>query len=240
MGRARAAAVRVDSQALLLRRTAYGEADLIVLLLTERRGVVSALARAARVSQRRFGGSLEPFHELHVVVEERSDRELQTLVDARITRTRPRLVASLEAMEAAGVALGWLRHALPQHTAEPEVWALVTRALDALDATPAAPRSVVTALGLALGAALGWGLELQRCVRCDRPCAPTRAAQLDPSRGGLVCRRCGGGPATLSGAQRARLQRATAGDLHALMDEDVPLAARWVEGLLGRPARPAP
>ena len=52
--------------ALLLRRTPYRDADLVLSLFTEQLGQVSALARAARKSQRRFGGSLEPFHTLHL------------------------------------------------------------------------------------------------------------------------------------------------------------------------------
>ena len=55
-----------ETKALVLRRTPYREADLVVTLFTAELGQVSALARAARKSQRRFGGSLEPFHTLEV------------------------------------------------------------------------------------------------------------------------------------------------------------------------------
>ncbi len=41
-------------------------------------------------------------------------------------------------------------------------------------------------------AALGYALDLEQCVVCGRPCAPTKAACVDPVRGGLVCRSCGG------------------------------------------------
>ena len=49
------------TQALVLRVTDYGEADRIVTLLTERYGKVSALARGARSSRRRFGAALSSF-----------------------------------------------------------------------------------------------------------------------------------------------------------------------------------
>ncbi|MDR3038309.1 MAG: recombination protein O N-terminal domain-containing protein, partial [Candidatus Adiutrix sp.] len=44
--------------AVVLARTNYGEADLIVTFLTRELGLVSALARYGRRSRRRFGGGL--------------------------------------------------------------------------------------------------------------------------------------------------------------------------------------
>ena len=50
----------IVTSAIVLRRVAYGEADLVVTLLGLDTGRVSALARAARKSSRRFAGGLEP------------------------------------------------------------------------------------------------------------------------------------------------------------------------------------
>ncbi|HVI73863.1 MAG TPA: DNA repair protein RecO, partial [Anaeromyxobacteraceae bacterium] len=51
---------------VVLRTVDYGESDRVVSLLTAERGKVSAFARKARVSRRRFGGALEPFTLLQV------------------------------------------------------------------------------------------------------------------------------------------------------------------------------
>jgi DNA repair protein RecO (recombination protein O) len=56
--------VETRSRALVLRKVAYGEADVIVTLLARDQGKISALARAARRSQRRFGAALELAREL--------------------------------------------------------------------------------------------------------------------------------------------------------------------------------
>ena len=47
--------------AVVLKRVPYGEADLVVTLYTRDLGKLSALARSARRSQRRFGGVLDLF-----------------------------------------------------------------------------------------------------------------------------------------------------------------------------------
>ena len=89
--RSRLAARSHNTLALVLRRTAYGDADLVVSLFSEKLGQVSALARAARKSQRRFGGSLEPFHIVEVELDEAPGAELMRLREAHVRRVRRRI-----------------------------------------------------------------------------------------------------------------------------------------------------
>src|SRR5688572_20068660 len=101
---------RLRTAALLLRRVVVRESDLMVELFTEHAGSWSAIARGARKSARRFP-ALEPLHELAVTLDLSPGREIATLVEATIARPRLTLAADLDAMEAAGRALRWLRRA---------------------------------------------------------------------------------------------------------------------------------
>jgi DNA repair protein RecO (recombination protein O) len=222
-----------DTLALLVRRVAYGEADLIVTLFTEQLVRISALARGARKSRRRFVGTLEPMHTLRVRFDKRDGVELGTLTDSSIEQVRPRLARDLDRLEAAGRALGWVRRAAPPDRPEPEAWRAIVELLDRLDADRVRdPRSELAAHGLAQLAAFGWGLELVRCVGCGMACTAGRAALIDPARGGLVCRSCGGARLKLTGAARERLACAASGDAAALDSADVGLALEIVEAAL--------
>src|SRR5256714_3364100 len=70
--------------AIGLRTVAYGDSDLIAHLLVRGRGRVSAFARGARSSRRRFGGALEPFQLVEVLLAERSGPELWMLREAAV------------------------------------------------------------------------------------------------------------------------------------------------------------
>ena len=177
-----------------MRRVEYGESDFVVTLLTDTMGRISALARGARKSVKRFGGALEPMHTLRISYDDRSGAELVVLREAKLERARPYLVTSLERMQAAGQALNWVRKAAPPRVPEPEVWHALQAFLDQL-ADPAdsvLPRTRLAATGLRLLAAFGWGIDFERCVSCGKFAQAGQAAAIDAARGGLVCRDCGG------------------------------------------------
>lgn len=232
---ARKSSARIATQALLLRRVEYGETDLVLTLLTQKLGKVSALARGARKSSKRFGSALEPMHTLSVELDERPGAELFTLLEAKLLVPRATILTSLAALEAAGKALSWVRRAAPPRTPEEAPYEVLTTLLDRLNAAPA-PESCSVALaeaGLSLLSAFGWGIDFERCVRCGRQAQASQSASVDAARGGLICRSCGGARLRLSAESRARLARAAAGETELLTPDDAPDALRIVEAALG-------
>ncbi len=206
-----------------MRSVPYAEADAIVTLFTQRFGVVAALARRARVFRKGAPLCLEPIHTLRVELAESPSSELLALRASSLETPRRRLTEDLSRMEAAGLALRWLRLGLPPRTSEPEAWAELVGLLDSLDvaclAAPAA--ALVAGFGLRLLRLLGYELSLHACVVCGKPCDPDRSSHVDPVRGGIVCRACGGHGAVLAGAVRARLAAATASADALVQEGDV-------------------
>jgi len=91
------------AKALILRATKYGEADLIVQVLTSEGEKLSLLARSALKSKKRFGGGvLEPTHYVQLQFRQNSSRErMSTLEDAQIIDAFPSLRLSYDRVEAA-------------------------------------------------------------------------------------------------------------------------------------------
>jgi len=215
---------RIESEALVVRTVELGESDVVATLVTEQVGKVGAIVRGARKGSRRVGGALEPVHTIAVLLDDKGG-ELTTLKESRIVRTRAALTSNLEALDAAGIALRWVRHLFPPRTPEPEGSRILVELLDELDAGTEAPRARLAKAGLGLLAAVGYGLDFDRCVACGRPCPEGKMACVDPARGGLVCRACGGASTVL--LQDAR------DAARALVDgPSAPLTPRHAESLL--------
>lgn len=225
---------RLQTEALLIRSTPFGDADLMVTLFTEEKGTLSAVARSARRSRRRFP-ALEPMHLLRVALDERLGGDVAFLTESTLARPRLTLVGNLARMEAAGHALRWVRRAAPPHTPEPALWAEVNALLDRLDdpaTSEGSPEALLAVAGLRILAAIGWGLDFAGCVRCGKACEPGASAYLDPGEGGLICRSCGGARILLKGDRRERLLAASRGVDEALGAEDARAAADIVDAAM--------
>lgn len=174
-----------------MRSIDYRDSDRIVALLTESEGKISALARGARKSQRRFGGALQPY--VLMTAHYRSGRgELAHLERVTVDRSFHGILKSLEAIGAAGAALAVIRERVPEHEPEPEVFDTTIRFLEALDGGAPAQESLLC-LQIRVLMLLGFAPTLDRCVGCGKTPPAGRAASFDAMRGGIVCRACGGG-----------------------------------------------
>ena len=145
------AGTSVKTEAIVLRSIRYGEADRILHLYSRQRGRVGAIAKGARKPRSRFGGRLEPFFRLDLVLHEgRSDLLTVTSVStldgySRLRSSGPALSAGARACDA---VLRLLDSAEPNQPA----YNLLCRYLDLLD-DPEQPR------GAELAAALSFRLK---------------------------------------------------------------------------------
>ena len=95
----RVAGKTVKTEAIVLRSIRYGEADRILHLYSKTRGRFGAIAKGARKPKSRFGGRLEPFFRLDLLLHEgRSD--LMTVTGVTTVDGYPRLRSSGPALSA--------------------------------------------------------------------------------------------------------------------------------------------
>lgn len=123
--------------------------------------------------------------------------ELAHLERVSVDRSFHGILRSLEAIGTAGAALTVIRERVPEHEPEPIVFDAAVRFLDALD-RGAPSEEALLALQIRVLTALGFSPTLDRCVGCAKVPTLGRAASFDASRGGIVCRACGGGRLVLS------------------------------------------
>lgn len=190
----------ITTQAVVVRLVDFGESDRIVGLFTRAAGLVSAIAKGARRSRKRFAGALQTGHLLEVdLVQGRSG--MGRLEAARLIEPHLGLSTDLGRIEEASVALRAIRDHVPSALADEEIFdALTTYLHDLAGGTADLSRSL--AFRLCLFDRLGVAPELDRCVVCGRLAPANRPACFDPARGGLVCRACGGASVVLAASTR--------------------------------------
>ena len=214
---------------LVLRVVDYGDADRIVTLLTAAHGKISALAKGARSSRRRFGAALSSFGFGEAMLEERRGQDLWSLSDLHVTRGFPNLPHELSRFGHAAYACELCLHLCPPHVPEPEVLRLLVTLLDFLDGLPIAEKPSPLALRvfeLRLLSAVGLALQLDDCAACGGPVPEAELVPLDVKRGGVLCSACFLGPLPAQlGPQGGGLSSALRQSLHQLGELDLSAAA---------------
>jgi DNA repair protein RecO (recombination protein O) len=184
----------LSTSAILLRSIDYGESDRVVTLLGRNTGCVSAIARGARKSQRRFGGGLGLCSVGEASLRERGGGDLLTLESFDVTSTYSSLGADVTRMAHAAYLAELLAKLCAPRQAEPEIFELALRFLGVLDAKGVSAARL-RVFELALLRRLGFGPALDSCAACGRTDLSTGDAidvRFIPDRGGVLCQACAG------------------------------------------------
>ncbi len=187
---------RFEEEAILLRSVDFGESDRIVHLLTEQGGRLTAIAKAARRSHRRFPGTLDVFNRLLIEGRTRPRAEMAFLERARLVDAHLGLRDSVGRYALASFLIEMLDRLAPEGQSGVDSGRLYTFATESLAfLASAAPRPTLRLL-LEIRAldALGLRPELTRCVRCGRVAGPEippdHRVHFHVADGGLVCTAC--------------------------------------------------
>jgi DNA repair protein RecO (recombination protein O) len=181
----------LKTESVVLRSMRYGEADRILHLFTPHRGRVSAIAKGVRRAHSRFGGRLEPFFRLRLVLHE-GRSEILTVTGAETLNAHPRLREHGGALDAAARACDAVGRLFETSEPHPGVFNLLCHELALLDADPMAAATRANALAFRLKLLLAAGLapQLGACASCGDA---EHLVGFSGAAGGVVCRACEAG-----------------------------------------------
>ena len=180
----------LKTEGIVIRSLRYGEADRILHLYTPDRGRVSVIAKGVRRARSRFGGRLEPYFRLNLVLYEgRSD--LLTVTSAETVAAHPRLREDAGALDGAARACEAVARVFDDGDPHAGVYHLLANQLALLDREPArAGRANALAFRVKLLLAAGFAPQLAACASCgDRE----HLVGFSGAAGGVVCTACEAG-----------------------------------------------
>jgi DNA repair protein RecO (recombination protein O) len=184
------------TEGVVLRSIRFGEADRILHLYTAERGRVNAIAKGSRRPKSRFGGRLEPFFRLDLMLHE-GRSELCTVTGAATVDGYPGLRADGAAIDAAARGCDAVLRLLDSVEPNRPAYNLLCRYLALLDERAVAGGGEVAdghAIGLAfrlkLLLASGFAPELGSCARCGER---EGIVSFSGAAGGVVCGSCEAG-----------------------------------------------
>jgi len=176
--------------ALILNRVLYSERDLILTLLTEQNGIVSAIARSARGSRRRFGGCLDIFVVFRARLRLKPHGRLSTLMEAEPLRLFPGILENLERLETGQAMLVVARDILREAPADESTFRQFVKQLADLEGSaPTRTHEVFVAMIIRLLDDIGHAPAGDVCLGCRSRFAKGGDAFL-VADGVVLCREC--------------------------------------------------
>lgn len=154
-----------NEQGVVLRSFPFGEADRVVVLLSSRRGKVRAVAKGVRKTKSKFGGRLEPFTHVDLVLHE--GRNLDTITQASIIEAFPALRADLDKVVAAGTMVEVADTVAQENEGSARLFLLLLRGLKALEGRPL-HADIVSAYLVQAADVVGLTPALAYCAGCGR------------------------------------------------------------------------
>ncbi|MFH1873603.1 MAG: DNA repair protein RecO [Pseudomonadota bacterium] len=229
-----------STQAIILKKISYGEADLIVTFFGREEGRLTGIAKNARLSHRRFGGALElgSLVNLHYVT--RIHSSLVRLEDAQVSYPTTGIVQSLERINALAKSLELALAFLQERQASPEKFDLLSKYIFFLTKTDPQPQDCI-AFELKWLSLVGYKPQLDSCLNCGRyDEQPAWSFSLD--QGGIMCSQCIGLNTKLVSLNEQSLQNmrllATSQKVSITNSQGLAiqgLLTNYIEYILGRP-----
>ncbi|HEX9763560.1 MAG TPA: DNA repair protein RecO [Acidimicrobiia bacterium] len=211
-------ALRHD-QGIVLRSYPFGDADRVVVILSPNRGKIRTVAKGVRKTKSRFGGRLEPFTHVDLVLYE--GRNLDTITQVAVLEPFPRLRTDLDAVVAAGTMVEAADAVAQEDETSIRLFLLLQRGLKALESGRRG-QDLITSYLLKLADVVGLAPSLASCASCGRVDGLNRFSF---GGGGVLCERCGvEGAVTLRQGLTDYLRALASAELMALPEPDTALA----------------
>ena len=175
------------SRALILKTQDFGEADRLIVFLTPEEGRITALAKHARKSKRRFMNCLEPFSLVQFVYTEKPNQDLAYLESGELLESFPELRRDLSPLAAAACLTETAGEIVGAIDNLEELFGALQSSLAQL-AAGLPTRSLLLSYLIRLLSLAGFGPRWQFCQVCRQQ--TDGVVWFSLNKGGIICQPC--------------------------------------------------
>lgn len=173
-------------QAIVLGSHKFGEADRVVVLLSQTHGKIRAVAKGVRKTKSSIGARLEPMS--HVDLSLRSGRELDTVDQVRLVQPHQNLRDDFDRLRQGLAMVEAVNKVTPDREPVPHLYELLSRALHTLNERNSP--LMLAAFFWRLISLEGQSPQLDLCVSCG---TEDDLTHFDVVEGGVHCDSCASG-----------------------------------------------
>ncbi len=177
-----------ESEAVVLKIFDHGESDKIITFFTSDFGKITAIAKGAKRSKKRFVAKLELFNHLHIYFADNKYSSLVRVDEAELRNPFPALRSDYERFVCSTLASELVLNWTADHDQDENLFHLLTWTYGQL--TQNTPLQTLLLFQLHLLTLLGFHLHLSSCCQCGTEVNTSRKFSFFSPKNGVVCSQC--------------------------------------------------
>lgn len=183
------ATIHTDLPAVVLASRDHGESDKILTLFCKDIGKLTAIAKGAHRSKKRFVNKLELFSFLHITYSRSTPGSLALINEGELLNSFMAIRSSVSRYQAATVIRELTLLATSEESPDNDLFTLILWALHAID-KEAAPRPIIAMFLVKFFDSIGYRPDFSCCQNCGLMYQGRSSAVFSNQAGGLVCSKC--------------------------------------------------
>ena len=211
----------LSTTAIVLRKISYGDADIILSLLTETKGKISVIAKNAKKSVKRFGGALDLFSCIRIIANPSRSKDLLFLQEASLVHPYDHIRTDIHMTAYASywteIVLLWVE----EQDKQSSIYHLLEFALENLDKGHIHYDLMSIIFQIRFLVLTGFKPNLQTCGICQKSLDHINGMTVfDISKGCIICKTCYQGNSTFY------LSKGTLKQLNWIISDNIKLIQR--------------
>ncbi len=178
------------TKGIVLKSHKLGESDKIITILSGNKGKIRAVAKGLRKTISRFGGRLEPFTYVNLVLYE--GRNLDTINQVDIIESFKEIRDDLDKVVYGSAVLDLADKLAMENERESTLFNLLYKALKALSSSKNSEWLTLLTFSLKAMAASGYAPGLFYCLSCQTHIKSGASVFFSYEWGGVLCEKCAG------------------------------------------------
>ena len=183
------AAIARETEAIVLDCLEHGESDVILTFLSRDAGRLSAIAKGAKRSKKRFVNKLELFSFLHLTYQTSPNRSLSFLSDAELYTSFPNIRRNFDLYTVASVVREFLLITVREGETDDQLFRLSLWAFHNIDRR-LQPLATLTLFLINFYEIIGYRPDFNICNSCNSQTTANNRYSFDTTTGGLICQDC--------------------------------------------------
>ncbi len=185
----------LSSPAIILKRIEYGDFDLIITFFTLNYGKITAMAKYAKKSKKRFASVLEPFGELNIVTTSGRNKGLLILTEVCLSHSFMEIKKNILKTAYASYWAEIINKSVESSVIEKQLYILFYKLLDMIDKNLISETAANIIFQIRFANISGIKPQLEKCCKCKSEINRIKGEKLffDIEKGSVICENCNSG-----------------------------------------------